>query len=1278
MAKLFVRKCPCLRPKIEEDVKVLDYRHCSLNDVPGEVFNFERTLEELLVDSNQIKDLPRELFYCHGLRKLSLSDNEIKQIPAAIGHLISLENLDLSKNGVIDIPENIKTCKYLQIVDASVNPLGKLPDGFTQLLNLTQLYLNDTFLDYLPGNFGRLSKLKILEIRENHLKTLPKSFSRLVELEKLDIGQNEFSELPDVIGSLSSLLELWCDNNQVQSITPTIGNLKQLMFFDGCKNCLQTLPSEIEGCISLADLHLTTNQLQSLPDSIGELGNLTTLKVDNNCLRELPHNLGGLSALSELNVSANELRELPSSLGLLRYLRTLYADENELEFIPAELGSCSGITVLSLRSNKLSYIPDEIGRIPRLRVLNLSANQLRCLPFTIVKCKELQALWLSENQTRPLITLQSEHEPDTGRKILTCYLLPQRPLQDSGDHGGDTDSFHASMWEEERRNRQQIHFEFGDDSDVDGSLIRQPTPYPKEMREKARHLKNLALRQQMSNGSSVRQGEDNPAYEESPSMEHLMLINQEGDGIDGRMRDSRGHKPGSPSIHDPFTLYKYDKEKLAKDKARMQQRHSQSYENDDDKRSHRKHGSRENSPAPSDRSSRKGKERKSLITAADDDDGGFQGPRVSSLGSTPDIPSAMNDRVPSTKFTYCSPAELSQNLSLRSDNPRSHSSHGNHPRSHRHRRMRDYDSDTGYRSDQELIKFRRQQQQMYQRVNDNFSEIVPVTRPKGRRRDGYSSDLEGYSQRSMGVAHHETSAIDNRNFPNRNNSLTRSFTYDGNQQQSPNKSQSQYSQSETVGNDELYEQNMVDPNLNHYPSSSPSPLQRRNIIDQSTPLSPNSARSNYNKKDSEFELKKDLFNAQDQHRADGIIDPENRYMPNTSAQSQGPSREDNRPVPPYKPAPPYPSSPGQRQLPQTPNRTSPYGVSLYDKQIRNSPMKDFHQRMPDIQESRDSNTSLNRSRSQLNNGNSDLDPQDYRTSESYSRNNYMDMQNVHSDSPRTSTSDSANVSRTFIGAHQGDVTSASSKDSGNYSYHDRTLGESPVNLRNSPLSGLQERRGSRNSPLDYVYDPRRNFDRYDNSFREPATVHIPTRYDDIAMYKSDEPPSQVSSSTDSGYGHNLIEKMLESQRFSGNSKGSPSPDHFNSDSNTSSSHQEGIGQYSRGATPINNPDMPSRDGSNQGQRFDRFRVTITKNPGLGFSIAGGKGTYGNPFRPTDLGIFVTKIQQGGPAASTLRRGDKLLEVNGKDFTGIEHTQAVNVLKTTGSTVQLCVEREITS
>lgn len=43
--------------------------------------------------------LLQELFYCHGLRKLSISDNEITSIPPAIASLDHLEELDFSKNG---------------------------------------------------------------------------------------------------------------------------------------------------------------------------------------------------------------------------------------------------------------------------------------------------------------------------------------------------------------------------------------------------------------------------------------------------------------------------------------------------------------------------------------------------------------------------------------------------------------------------------------------------------------------------------------------------------------------------------------------------------------------------------------------------------------------------------------------------------------------------------------------------------------------------------------------------------------------------------------------------------------------------------------------------------------------------------------------------------------------------------------------------------------------------------------------------------------------------
>lgn len=57
---LFVRlvPCRCLRGE-EEAVTSLDYSHCSLETVPKEIFSFEKTLQELHLDANQIEELPK-------------------------------------------------------------------------------------------------------------------------------------------------------------------------------------------------------------------------------------------------------------------------------------------------------------------------------------------------------------------------------------------------------------------------------------------------------------------------------------------------------------------------------------------------------------------------------------------------------------------------------------------------------------------------------------------------------------------------------------------------------------------------------------------------------------------------------------------------------------------------------------------------------------------------------------------------------------------------------------------------------------------------------------------------------------------------------------------------------------------------------------------------------------------------------------------------------------------------------------------------------------------
>ncbi|XP_058419943.1 erbin isoform X11 [Diceros bicornis minor] len=498
---LFVRlvPCRCLRGE-EETVTTLDYSHCSLEQVPKEIFTFEKTLEELYLDANQIEELPKQLFNCQSLHKLSLPDNDLTALPASIANLINLRELDVSKNGIQEFPENIKNCKVLTVVEASVNPISKLPDGFSQLLNLTQLYLNDAFLEFLPANFGRLTKLQILELRENQLKMLPKTMNRLTQLERLDLGSNEFTEVPEVLEQLSGLREFWMDGNRLSFIPGFIGSLKQLTYLDVSKNNIEMVEEGISACENLQDLLLSSNSLQQLPETIGSLKNLTTLKIDENQLMYLPDSIGGLVSIEELDCSFNEIEALPSSIGQLINIRTFAADHNYLQQLPPEIGSWKNITVLFLHSNKLETLPEEMGDMQKLKVINLSDNRLKNLPFSFTKLQQLTAMWLSDNQSKPLIPLQKETDSETQKMVLTNYMFPQQPRTEDVMFMSDNESFNPSLWEEQRKQRAQVAFECDEDKDEreapprEGNLKRYPTPYPDELKNMVKTVQTIVHR----------------------------------------------------------------------------------------------------------------------------------------------------------------------------------------------------------------------------------------------------------------------------------------------------------------------------------------------------------------------------------------------------------------------------------------------------------------------------------------------------------------------------------------------------------------------------------------------------------------------------------------------------------------------------------------------------------------------------------------------------------------------------------------------------------------
>ncbi|XP_043213961.1 protein lap4-like isoform X2 [Amphibalanus amphitrite] len=520
-------RCMPMFKGCKSQVECIDKRHCSLVYVPDEILRYARTLEELHLDANHIRELPKNLFRLTKLRKLGLSDNEIQKLPPDIMYLENLAELDVSRNDVPDIPEEIKNCKCLQVIDFSSNPITKLPQGFVQLRTLTMLSMNDMSITSLPSDFGSLINLESLELRENLLQTLPPSLAQLRRLERLDIGDNEIEQLPKTVGSLPALKELWLDHNQLAHLPPEIGHLRSLKCLDVSENRLEDVPEDIGGLFSLEDLLLSQNFLEDLPDGIGKLSELMIFKVDLNRLTRLNPVIGKCTKLEELVVTENFIHELPESIGNLRRVTHLNADRNRLETLPQQIGHLQQLGVLSLRCNRLQYLPDTIGNCTALHVLDVSGNRLQYLPASLQNLN-LKAVWLSENQGKPMLQFQTDWDEHSGQEVLTCFLLPQLDEHEPPENGleglngstaGDVTLGAGSDWDPAEASRTSVVQFQGQgsadedgDSDKESHFVRQNTPHPRELKAKAHKLfaKGKNVDGSMLAHSEDRTAEDQP------------------------------------------------------------------------------------------------------------------------------------------------------------------------------------------------------------------------------------------------------------------------------------------------------------------------------------------------------------------------------------------------------------------------------------------------------------------------------------------------------------------------------------------------------------------------------------------------------------------------------------------------------------------------------------------------------------------------------------------------------------------------------------------------
>jgi len=348
------------------------------------------SVEELFLNHQALKEIPKAIFKLNKLKKLDLSFNQITTIPEEIGFLPQLEELNLSNNKLKKHPQKLATYA-LKKLDLSHNALQNLPQ--LSMPKLENLQLQQNALEELPV----LKKLRKMNIEGNFLKKLPSNIHQMQELKELYLNNNSITRLPKSISQLTKLEKLEANKNRLAKLPEDTGQLQHLRILRLAKNRIKELPSSLWECPMLRILELDFNKITHLPKpKRGTIPSpwLAQLSLRKNKLSRYPEMINHCLRLKTLDLSENDIPSIPKGITQLSKIYELYLKANQISSIAALPPE---IVVLDVSKNKLTTVPKAILDAPKLKSLNLSSNQINAVPEEIQQLQQLQTLNLSNN-----------------------------------------------------------------------------------------------------------------------------------------------------------------------------------------------------------------------------------------------------------------------------------------------------------------------------------------------------------------------------------------------------------------------------------------------------------------------------------------------------------------------------------------------------------------------------------------------------------------------------------------------------------------------------------------------------------------------------------------------------------------------------------------------------------------------------------------------------------------------------------------------------------------
>jgi hypothetical protein len=166
---------------------------CGLETFPAEIFELADTLEVLDLSGNALSALPDDLPRLHKLRILFCSDNRFTVLPEVLGRCPQLDMVGFKANRIHAVPAASLPAglRWLILTD---NDIAELPASIGHCTGMQKLMLAGNRLHSLPPEMAACTRLELLRIAANCLTELPAWLLDLPRLSWLAYAGNPFCE----------------------------------------------------------------------------------------------------------------------------------------------------------------------------------------------------------------------------------------------------------------------------------------------------------------------------------------------------------------------------------------------------------------------------------------------------------------------------------------------------------------------------------------------------------------------------------------------------------------------------------------------------------------------------------------------------------------------------------------------------------------------------------------------------------------------------------------------------------------------------------------------------------------------------------------------------------------------------------------------------------------------------------------------------------------------------------------------------------------------------